>query len=281
MIFRISLDTYRGPLELLLYLVRKQEIDILDVPITKVTEQFLEYLELLQELRVDDVADFVEVASTLLEIKSRSALPNASEDEEIVEDPREELVQRLLEYKRYKDASSLLEEQSRQWQQHYPRLANDLPPRELDLGSQPIVQAELWDLVSAFGRIIREKQLTRQENIAYDEIPIHVHMRRIHQFLATDGRASFSEMFAARMHKSTMIGVFLALLELVRHHSVRAEQQEIYGEIWLLPGDRFNSSARFDRLDDYEHSPASDTDAPPSSRSQVLPGSALPRGSAS
>lgn len=272
MTFRISLDTYRGPLELLLYLVRKQEIDVLDIAISKVTDQFQQYLELLQELRVDDVADFVELASTLLEIKSRSALPNAGDDEEVVEDPREELVQRLLEYKRYKDAASLLEEQSRQWQQHYPRLANDLPPRDVDLGSQPIVQAELWDLVSAFGRIIREKQQTRQENIAYDDIPIHVHMRRIHEFLASDGRVSLSEMFATRMHKTTMIGVFLALLELVRHHSVRAEQPEIYGEIWLLPGDRFNSAAEFQQLDDYEHKSLSDIDAPPK---------ALPRGSAS
>jgi segregation and condensation protein A len=118
MTFRISLETYRGPLELLLYLVRKHEIDVLDIAISQVTEQFLEYLQLLQELHVDDVADFLEVASTLLEIKSRLALPNGSDEEEPVDDPREELVQRLLEYKRYKDAASLLEEQSRQWQQH-------------------------------------------------------------------------------------------------------------------------------------------------------------------
>lgn len=255
MSFSISLETYRGPLELLLHLVKKHEIDVLDIPISHVTDQFLQHLEVLQELRVDDVADFVEVASTLLEIKSRLALPSSGEEEEAVEDVREELVQRLLEYKRYKDAASLLEEQSRQWQQHYPRLANDIPPRELDLGAQPIAQAELWDLVSAFGRIIREKQQPRQENIAYDDVPIHVHMHRIHQCLATDGRAAFTEMFEPRMYKGTMIGVFLALLELVRHHSVRAEQPTEHGEIWILPGDHFNASASFRHLDDYESKP--------------------------
>lgn len=253
MTFRISLECYRGPLELLLFLVRKHEIDILDIPICRVTGQFVEYLEVLQDLQVDDVADFVEVASTLLEIKSRLALPTGVDDEEPVEDVRDELVQRLLEYKRFKDAASLLEEQSRQWQLHYPRLANDLPPRETDFGSQPIAEAELWDLVSAFGRIIREKMVARPESIAYDGTPIHVHMQRIHQQLTAEGRAAFSEMFLEKMHKSTMIGVFLAILELVRHHSVRAEQTDSYGEIWILRGEKFDPSVSFQTVHDYEH----------------------------
>jgi segregation and condensation protein A len=252
MTFRISLETYRGPLELLLFLVRKHEVDVLDIPVSQVTEQFLEYLEVLRDLQVDDVADFVEVASTLLEIKSRLALPSNVDDDEPVEVSRDELVQRLLEYKRFKDAASLLEEQSRQWQQHYPRLANDLPPRDTDFGSQPIAEVELWDLVSAFGRIIREKVVARQESIAYDGTPIHVHMQRIHDLLTQDGRAAFTEMFETRMHKSTMIGVFLAILELVRHHSVRAEQTDPYGEIWILPGEKFDSGGSFQLVDDYE-----------------------------
>lgn len=253
--FRIRLDAYRGPLDLLLHLVRKHEIDILDIPIRDVTDQFLAHLEVLQQLDVDDVADFVEMASTLLEIKSRLALPNGVEDEEPVEDARDELVQRLLEYKRYKDAASLLEDQSRQWQQHYPRLANDLPPRETDLGSQPIAEAELWDLVSAFGRIIREKQVVRTETIAYDDTPIHIHMQRIHLQLARHGHAVFSELFEERMHKSTMIGVFLAILELSRHHHVQAEQTEIHGEIRLSRAPGFDAQAAFSKVDDYDHRP--------------------------
>jgi segregation and condensation protein A len=251
MTFRISLETYRGPLELLLYLVRKHEVDVLEIPISQVTDQFLEHLRVLQQLQVDDVADFVELASTLLEIKSRMALPTSDEEDEVVDEAREELVQRLLEYKCFKDAASLLEEQSRQWQLHYPRLANDLPPREVTPGSQPIAEVELWDLVSAFGRIIREKQVTRQESVEYDETPIHVHMRRIHERLAADGRAAFSEMFAAGMHKSTMIAVFLAILELVRHHSVTAEQERDFGEIWILPGAQFDPQTQFQTVEEY------------------------------
>lgn len=252
MSFRISLDAYRGPLDLLLYLVRKHEIDIFDIPIAQITDQFVEHLEVLQELNVDDVADFVEMASTLLEIKSRLALPNGGEEEETIEDPREELVQRLLEYKRYRDAASLLDEQSRQWQQHFQRLANDVPPRETDLGTQPIAEAELWDLVSAFGRIIREKQFVKPESVVYDDTPIHLHMQRIHGRLVMEGRAALSEMFEPGMHKSAMLGVFLAILELVRHHSVRAEQPELYGEIWLLPGDQFRADVSFGQVDEYD-----------------------------
>lgn len=253
MAFRISLDAFRGPLDLLLYLVRKNEIDIFDIPIAQVTSQFAQHLDVLQQLNVDDVADFVEMASMLLEIKSRLALPQAGADEEIIEDPREELVQRLLEYKQYKDAASMLEEQSRQWQQHYPRLSNDLPPRETNLGSQPIVEAELWDLVSAFGRIIREKQVAKPENVVYDDTPIHMHMHNIHRQLVTAGRVSLSDIFQAGMHKTTMLGVFLAILELVRHHSVRAEQPELYGEIWLAPDSQFRTDVSFGKVDEYEH----------------------------
>jgi segregation and condensation protein A len=252
MSFRISLDAFRGPLDLLLYLVRKHEIDVFDIPIARITEQFADHLEVLQDLNVDDVADFVEMASTLLEIKSRIALPQAGADEEVIEDPRDQLVERLLEYKRFRDAASLLEDQSRQWQQHYPRLSNDLPPRETNLGAQPIVEAELWDLVSAFGRIIREKQQVKSESVVYDDTPIQFHMRRIHGRLATDGRAALSEMFEAGMHKSAMLGVFLAILELVRHHSVRAEQPALYGEIWLTPDKQFSAEVNFGRVDEYE-----------------------------
>ncbi|MGE0758316.1 MAG: ScpA family protein [Pirellulaceae bacterium] len=251
MTFRISLDSYRGPLDLLLHLVRKHEVNILDIPIARVTEQFVAHLDVLQELHVDDVADFVEMASTLLEIKSRLALPNSGEEEEVMEDPREELVHRLLEYKRYKDAASLLEDQSRQWQQHYPRQANDQPPRETDLSSQPIAEAELWDLVSAFGRIIREKQTVKTESVVYDDTPIQVHMQRIHTELATTGRAALSVMVEPGMHKSAMLGVFLAILELVRHHSVRAEQPEMHGEIWLMPGPQFRPDVQLGPTDEY------------------------------
>src|SRR6187549_668486 len=118
--FRIDLDTFRGPLDLLLYLVRKHEVEIVDLPIASIAQQYLEYLEVLQELDVNAAGEFLDMASTLAEIKSRLVLPHGDEEFEALDDPREELVERLLEYKKYKDAASVLDEQGRQWQQRFP-----------------------------------------------------------------------------------------------------------------------------------------------------------------
>jgi segregation and condensation protein A len=239
--FRVQLDVFRGPLDLLLFLVRKHEVDVRDIPIALVTEQYLEYLEVLRQLDVDAVGDFLELASTLIEIKSQMILPRGGEEAAAWEDPRDELVQRLLEYKKYKDTASMLEERSRDWQQHYPRLASDGAARNIDPAGQPIREIELWDLVSAMGRIMRESQRALPQEVVYDDTPIQVYMQRIHHRLVEARRAAFSEMFQPGMHKSAIVGVFLAVLELVRHHSVRAEQNDLYGEIWIVPGESFDS----------------------------------------
>ena len=250
--FRIELDTYRGPLDLLLYLVRKHEVEIADIPIAMITDQYLQYLDLLQELDVNAVGDFVEMASTLIELKSKLVLPQVEEEVEPIDDPRDELVERLLEYKKYKDAASVLEEQSVTWQQRYPRMANDLPPRKIDPADQPLQELELWDLVSAFGRVVRDREATRPSNIVYDDTPIHVYMERMHRQIAEHGAAYFSEMFDPGMHKSAMVGVFLAVLELARHHSVRAEQSELHGEIKIVAGETFQEEIDLSNVDTYD-----------------------------
>jgi segregation and condensation protein A len=254
MSFRIDLDIFRGPLDLLLYLVRKHEVEVTEIPVAIITEQFLQYLEILAELDVNAAADFIEMASTLMEIKSRLVLPRGGEDTEDLDDPREELVERLLSYKKYRDAASILDERSRRWQQRLPRLTDDLPPRRVEPAIQPIQEVELWDLVSAFGRIVRDAQVLQPASIVYDDTPIHVHMERIHQQLLREGRACLSDMFGPGMHKSTMIGVFLAILELVRHHSVRTEQMDLHGEIWVLPGEAFHAKLDTSNVDNYGES---------------------------
>jgi segregation and condensation protein A len=249
--FRVELDVFRGPLDLLLYLVRKHEIDVADVPLAAIADQFLQYLEVLSELNINDVGDFIEMASTLIEIKSRMVLPRAGEEVEEIDEAREELVQRLLEYKRFKDAASMLEDRGRRWQQRYTRLADDLPPRKIDPAEQPLHDVELWDLVSAFGRVMRENAAVQPPTIIYDDTPIHVYMERIHERLIAHGRASFSDMFQPGMHKSAMIGVFLAILELVRHHRVSAEQDGVHGEIRITPGEDFDASLNLGEVDNY------------------------------
>jgi len=248
--FRVELDVFRGPLDLLLFLVRRDELDIRDLPISLITEQYLTYLEVLQQLDVNEVGDFLELASTLIEIKSQSVLPRGGEEAETLEDPRDQLVERLLEYKKYKDAASMLDEQSRDWQQHYPRIASDVATRQIDPAGQPIREVELWDLVSAMGRILRDSQAAIPATIVYDDTPIQVYMQQIHTRLTEHQRLAFSEMFQPGMHKSAIVGVFLAVLELARHHGVRTEQQELHGEIWLVPGDGFDPTAEITADDD-------------------------------
>ena len=256
--FRVDLNVFRGPLDLLLYLVRKHEVEIVDIPIAAITEQFLEYLAVLEQLDVGTVGDFLSVASTLIEIKSQQVLPRGDEVEDQPEDPRQELVHRLLEYKKYRDAASILQQQSRDWQQHYPRLASDLPHRSRDPAEDPIREVELWDLVSAFGRIIRDTEASKPSNIVYDETPIHVYMGRIHAELLQQGRLCFSNLFKPGMHRSTLVSIFLAVLELVNHHNVRLEQNSLFSEVWILPNLDCTEPLDLSNVDSYDHSGAGD-----------------------
>jgi len=250
--FRVDLSVFRGPLDLLLYLVRKHEVEIVDIPVATITDQYLKYLSVLEQLDVNAVGDFLAVASMLIEIKSQQVLPRADEIQDELDDPRKELVSRLLEYKKYRDAASMLEERSRLWQQHFPRLASDLPQRERNLAEEPIHEVELWDLVSALGRIIRDTEAAKPSNIVYDDTPIHVYMGRIHSRLIEQGRVCFSKLFDATMHKSTLVGIFLAVLELVRHEQVHLEQNDLFGEIWLLPNLTCAEPLDFSTVDSYE-----------------------------
>jgi segregation and condensation protein A len=233
--FRVQLEMFAGPLDLLWYLVRKHELDILDIPIARVTDQYLELVGVLEQIDVNAVGDFLELATRLMEIKSRMMLPRHEElEEEEIEDPRQDMVARLLEYKKYRDAASMLEERGSRWQRQFARRASDLATDPLDPAQQPIQDVELWDLVSAFARIIREHEAARPTQIRYDDTPIEVHMERIRQRLADEPRFAFRSLFEPGVHRSHLVGVFLAILELIRHHGVRVEQTTLFGELWIL-----------------------------------------------
>jgi segregation and condensation protein A len=254
--FAVNLDIFRGPLDLLLYLVRKHELEMAEIPLARVIDQYLDYIAVLEAIDVDAVGDFLELASTLIEIKSRMALPGEEEVERELEDPRHELVRRLLEYKQYRDAASMLEERSRAWRDRYPRLASDMPTRPIAPHEQPLHEVELWDLVSAFGRVLKARLATRgPENIRYDDTPIYVFMQRIDARLRHEGRVAFAAFFDRDVHKSTMIGMFLAVLQLMRYQHARASQLELFDEIWLEPGSEpLPSEIRL--VADYEHTQA-------------------------
>lgn len=233
--FLVELEIFAGPLDLLLYLVRKHEVEIAEIPVAPITDQFLEYISLLEQLNVDAVGDFLEMASTLVEIKSRMLLPHGDEIEEPLEDPRRELVERLLEYKKFKDAATALEERGRDWQQRFPRLVSDLATPGEKPDEQPIHEVQIWDLLSALGKVLSEREKSKPSSIVYDDTPIHVYLTRIQTLLAERGALAFTQLISAEQRKSAIVGMFFAVLELVRHHGVRVEQNESCGEIWILP----------------------------------------------
>ena len=241
--FHVDVGQYAGPLDLLLFLVKREEIDLSTIRLAKLTEQFRSYIEVLVEINVDDVGEFLEMASVLIELKSKLLLPTESKadesDEVVLEDPADQLVQRLVQYKRYRDAASLLDEQSRRWQLRYSRLANDLPTRRNTADEQPIADLEIWDLVSAFGRILRENRQVASTTVVYDDTPIHVHMQRIHQRILDQGEIELQSLFEIRAHKSTLVAMFLATLELTRHHGVVAIQRQATGPIYIGRGPAF------------------------------------------
>lgn len=237
-IYRVELDVFQGPLDLLLYLVRRQEVDVVDLPIAAITEQFLEFLEVLQVLDFDQIGEFVVLASSLVEIKSRLVLPQPEQIEAELQtdaDPRTELVHQLLEYKRFKDAARLLQDQSAQWRERYPRLNDDRPHTGGDPAQDRIKEVELWDLVSALSRVLRSNTESAPTSIIYDDTPISVYIERIRERVLAEKRVPFTAFFAGTNLRSKITGIFLAMLELLRHYQFRAEQPVPYGEIWIMP----------------------------------------------
>ncbi len=237
--YRVQLDLFRGPLDLLLYLIRRNEIHIAELPLAKIADQFQEYLQVLEFLDLDIIGDFLVTASTLMEIKSRDVLPQAADeevtDETVAEEAHSELITRLLEYKKYKDAAKALEERAAEWQERYPRLHNDRPDSRRDHAADPIREVELWDLVSALSRVLQKKVVDDTRSIRYDDTPISTYVEQIAAKVRGELRVAFTDLFAGTQQRSKIIGLFLAVLELLRHHGFRAEQPVDYGEIFILP----------------------------------------------
>jgi segregation and condensation protein A len=242
--YRVEVDLFSGPLDLLLYLVRRNEVDLRTFPVAKITSQFQDFLSVLQALDLGLVGDFVVMASTLLEIKSRMVLPNQDEEDtpagddapiDSGADPRSGLIQQLLEYRKFKEASTALERRAEEWQERYPRMSGERPTGGKDHAQDRIKEVELWDLVSALGRILRKKEVEEEGRIRYDETPIHVYVEQIGAMVREQGEVRFTSLFDDEKSRSKIAGLFLAVLELLRHHAFRAIQDETFGEIIILP----------------------------------------------
>jgi segregation and condensation protein A len=231
--FKVALDVFSGPMDLLLHLVKKHEVDVTEVPIATIAAEFVAHIDVLEELAIDQVGEFVELASVLLEIKARALVPRPEETEEPVDLVREDLVQRLLEYRQYRDAAALLEDRARQWELRFARTPVDAAvargaPAEVTIGD-----VHVWDLVGAMARVLAKREKRRPRQIVHDDTPIETHIERIEALLAGQGRAAFTELFDAGMPRSRVVGIFLAVLELVRRGRIVTRQERLFDEIWL------------------------------------------------
>jgi len=238
--YRVNLDVYNGPLDLLLYLIRREEIDIHDIPIARITEQYCAYVDTLKMINPDIAGEFLVMAATLMEIKSRmliSQQADTGDDVEIV-DPRAELVRQLLQYKAFKDAAEELRQAAREQSLRFPR-------RPTEIIDQPegrdIEEVHIWDLLGAFTRLmdsIGYGSGQTETEIIYDDTPIELHMADIMDLLERDGNTTFGQIFQGRTSRYELVGLFLALLELVRKGEVYIEQPQPFREIYIYRADK-------------------------------------------
>jgi segregation and condensation protein A len=232
--YTVELDAFHGPLDLLLYLVKRNEVDVLDIPIAKLADQFLSYIQAMrEELDIEFAGEFLVMTATLMEIKARSLLPaDAHEIDDDKPDPRRELVRQLLEYRKFKDAAAALEARA---EEAGTRLPRQEPPEPTTDHGPKVRPVELWDLVSAFARLMRETQALQPTTIAVDDTPQHVYETQIKdRVAAAGGRLAFRDAFTPPYFKARLIGIFLAVLELIRQRAIGMEQPEPEGEIDLV-----------------------------------------------
>jgi len=230
--YRVNLDIYNGPLDLLLYLIRRDEVDIYDIPIAGITAQYVEYVELLKSLDPNLAGDFLVMAATLMEIKTRMLLPTAAPteaDEEGVEiDPRAALVRQLLEYKAFKDAAGDLRAAHAEQSLKFPR---GRPGDLAAAGEMEIEDVQVWDLLDAFSGLMAAIGADQQHEVIYDDTPVELHATDILDRLQNEGPMTFARIFEGRTARSELVGLFLALLELIRRKRVLARQDRNFAEI--------------------------------------------------
>lgn len=230
--YKIRLPDFHGPLDLLLHLVKRNEVEVRDLPIAAIAEQFRQYLDVLQVIDVEAAGDFLVMASILLEIKSRLVLTRPEEPvtEETGDDPRRELVRQLMEYKRYRDAATQLESHALDRERRLPRGEFEEPTtRE----RREVQTPELWDLVSAFGRIMQEAAALEPEQIVADDTPQEAYVTQVLTMVRARDRISFREVFTPPYYRLRLIGIFLALLELIKNQQITFETDEATSEITL------------------------------------------------
>ena len=234
MTYKVQLPVFEGPLDLLLYLIKKEEINIYDIPIAKITGQYLECMEVMKLLDLEIAGEFILMAATLMHIKSRMLLPAEDKEEEILEeaDPREELVKKLLEYKKFKEAAGELTQMRLKKRASFARLGRAEVP--LGEGEESYFEASLFDLITAFSKVLKEIPRGAFHEGIKDEFTVSGKIHEILHELVKKSVIYFSELFKDARNKSEVVAIFLALLELVKLKEVVVRQKVSFGGIKLI-----------------------------------------------
>jgi len=235
--YKVDLDIYNGPLDLLLYLIRKEEVQIYDIPISRITNQYLQYVEAMQILDMNVVGDFLVMAATLMYIKSYMLLPHTEtrEDEDEIEDPRLSLVKQLLEYKRYKECTLRLASRAAEWEKKWMCSYSEIPDggadkKEVEL---PMEGIGVWDILHRFSQLMKQTLQNVSTRVTYDDTPIQEYMDDVLKLVQLRTTISFTDLFEGIDERMRIIGIFLALLELVRLRTVKIEQPVNYADIQI------------------------------------------------
>jgi segregation and condensation protein A len=235
--YKVKFEVFEGPLDLLLYLIKKQEVDIYDVNLTQLATQFIEYVDVMRMMDLEIAGEFLVMASTLMLIKSKELLPKdqqvTPEGEDEGEDPRWELIRQLVEYKKFKDAAAHLQELEIQQESVYPRLP--VKP-EFDAAPAPLRSTvSVFDLINAVNAVL--KRLSKQEEpgeIFEDKWTVSEKIEQLLQLVHEKGTVAFSNLFADAASRMEVVVTFLALLELIRLRQLVASQDEHFGEIMVM-----------------------------------------------
>jgi segregation and condensation protein A len=232
--YQVRIENFEGPLDLLLHLIKKNEINIYDIPIAMIAQQYLRYIEAMKDLNLNVAGEFLVMAATLLQIKSKMLLPvdETNEDEEDGPDPREELVRRLLEYKTFKEAARQLDTQERMWRDIYSR--TPVPEVETSGSDEALLEnIGLFDLVDALQGILNRNPGKKLLEIIPDNLTVRDRMNVILEALEGQESIAFDALFESSCHRMVIIVTFLALLELIRLRTVHVYQAEGFGPILL------------------------------------------------
>lgn len=241
--YKVKIDAFEGPLDLLLHLINRLEIDIYDIPVAQITEQYLIYIHTMKELKLDIASEFLVMAATLLAIKSKMLLPKNEEmiedmDNEVPydEDPRDELVERLIEYRKFKEAANDLKSMEEERSLMYTKPPSDLSDFAKEKQPEKAeLNVSLYDMLAAFQKLLRRKKLQRpmSTKIARQEISIEKRMSEIMDELKhLKGRKNFNDLFSYP-EKEHVVVTFLAILELIKRKEIDVEQQENFGDIFV------------------------------------------------